>query len=245
MAIAPSTYRHKYHVTANNLINALSELAMEFRGASIDKRPTIVSAYNAKLRQLLATGWDDWLEPDEELPDELMDKGYLSRRISAPHEEGLARFYSFLAERLKSHDALLIDRVKVEKQVVSARILHAYTAKHEGLTKYKIGSISFVGTPGSWGNPTLTDNDKALVFVGYLKHSERYYQHHWLAHFPIFDLNGQEFALVRWNLNGNNWWPTEFHEYCVTLDNNQPWEVAIPFTLFEKHLKVAIDASRQ
>ncbi|MTD33631.1 hypothetical protein GKE73_12980 [Paludibacterium sp. dN 18-1] len=64
-------------------------------------------------------------------------------------------FYSFFTQRLSRADALLIDRVVIDGQEASARILKAYTNRLEGPVKYRTGEISFIGTPGSWGNPTL------------------------------------------------------------------------------------------
>lgn len=147
---------------------------------------------------------------------------------------------SFLAQRLSSKDALLIDRVVIHRQAASARILRAYTNRHEGPVKYSTGNISFVGTPGHWGNPTLSTNDKALAFIGYNEYSERYYQHHWFAHFTVFEQSGIEYALVTWNINGSNWWPEVFHDQCLVPDETKPWRVAVPYALLEEHLlKVA------
>ncbi len=103
--------------------------------------------------------------------------------------EGL---YSFLAQRLASTDALLIDRICIDGQAATARVLKAYTSKHEGSPKYNTGEISFVGTPSSWGNPTLSPNDKAVAFIGYIENSKRYYQYNWLAHFSIIEQSDRE-----------------------------------------------------
>lgn len=152
----------------------------------------------------------------------------------------LDSFYTFLTQRLAQTDALLIDRVAIEGQAASARIVRAYTRKHEGPTEYRTGNISFVGTPGNWGNPTLSENGKAVAFIGYLNSSEHYYQYQWHAHFTVFEKDGCEFALVTWNTNGSNWWPEEFHDQCVTPNEDQPWKTAVPLSLLEEHLlKVA------
>jgi len=152
----------------------------------------------------------------------------------------LDALHSFLKDRLRFHDALLINCIRVDGQDVRAKILKVYTTRHEGPVKYSHGEIAFVGTPGSWGNPTLQNNDTALAFVGYLEKSKRYYQHHWLAHFLVTKVDGQEFALVTWNIDGKNWWPSELHDQCLTPDLERPWRAAIPFRLFEVHLEQVI-----
>jgi hypothetical protein len=148
----------------------------------------------------------------------------------------LEQFHTFLRERMRSSDALLIDQVSVESQEVKARILKVYKAQNEGPARYSSGEISFTGTPGSWGNPTLHPNDKAVAFIGYHAHSKRYLQHAWLAHFLIINQDDQEYALATWNINNTNWWPSEFHAQCIVPDTSKPWRVAIPFPLFENHL---------
>ncbi|WP_374349119.1 hypothetical protein [Chitinimonas sp.] len=150
-------------------------------------------------------------------------------------------FHSFLAQRLALADAILIDRICIERQLASARVLKAYTSRHEGLPKYSSGEMTFVGTPGSWGNPTLSANDKAVAFIGYIESAQGYYQHHWLAHFLVIVHGGQEYALATWNTHARNWWPASFHDQCIIPDSSRPWRVGIPFSLFEKHLLQLID----
>lgn len=146
------------------------------------------------------------------------------------------QFHQFLRERLAAADAILIGNVEIHNQEANAKILRAYSTNHSGPSPYSSGEISFVGSPRSWGNPTLRSNDKAIAFIGYLESSKRFYQYHWRAHFLIIDYGGQDYVLYQWNFNNSNWWPSEFHSECIVPFSDKPWQVAIPFPLFEKHL---------
>lgn len=66
-------------VIVKGYLGVLSCLAMEFRGSAADsaKRTKIVHAYNSILELLIAFGWSDGLDPDTELPDELISEDYL------------------------------------------------------------------------------------------------------------------------------------------------------------------------
>lgn len=63
----------------NGYLDALTCLAMEFRSTATDspKRSKLVQTYNSVLELLMAIGWSDGLEPDSELPDEVISQEYI------------------------------------------------------------------------------------------------------------------------------------------------------------------------
>ena len=66
--------------------------------------------------------------------------------------------HSFLKDRLRFHDALLINCVRVDGQDVRTKIRKVYATRHGGSVKYSHAEIVFVGM--------LQTNDTALAFVG-------------------------------------------------------------------------------
>lgn len=63
----------------NGYLDALTCLAMEFRSTATysSKRSKLVQTYNSVLELLMAFGWSDGLEPDSELPDEVISQEYI------------------------------------------------------------------------------------------------------------------------------------------------------------------------
>lgn len=139
----------------------------------------------------------------------------------------------------RSHDALIMCVTDNGQQQYTGKLQRVYSRRFEGPQKYDLGVLQFVGAPGSWGNITLKDGELALVFICYLPHSQRYYQHHWHGHFTLFEINRQLHAIANWPLlqNGySSWGPEYLRRSAFIPDLTKPWQVAMPFDLLETHL---------
>ena len=143
-----------------------------------------------------------------------------------------------LRERVRENDALLLTIIEVKGQDIVAKPERVYSRRFEGPQTYDQERLSFVGSPGSWGSVTLKPGELALVFIRYLEHSRRYYQHYWHGHFSVISLHGSRHAVASWHLleNGGIWGPGDLRASAFLPDPAVPWRVAMPYALLEAHL---------
>lgn len=215
------------------LVSKLGDLASEFRATSTEGRHRLVHDYNATLVALLEAGWDDFLDPEAELPDEFMDPRYLTRDLGYPKPPR-----HLLATLLERCDPVLMTINEASGQNVIGTIERIYSSKFSGPDGYT-QSINFVGSAGSWGNVTLKQGERALVFMCYAK--PRFYQCHWQGHFSIQCIEGVPHAIANWGLlSGAKWEPAELYAAAFLPNQSSPLRVAIPFQLLEKHLDIAL-----
>jgi hypothetical protein len=67
------------------LISHLGELAARWRGS---RKDGLVQEYHTTMQQLYDLGWDDDIDMDGELPDELMPEEYLKRNNRSKNPNG-------------------------------------------------------------------------------------------------------------------------------------------------------------
>jgi hypothetical protein len=85
----------------------------------------------------------------------------------------------------------------------------------------------------------LEDGERALIFLKYLTHSNRYYQAVQRGHFTLLNIDGEKNAVANWRLGLGDtatWQPKYLRESAFLIDTSRPWQVAMPFALLEKHL---------
>ncbi|WP_437984114.1 hypothetical protein [Sorangium sp. So ce117] len=139
-------------------------------------------------------------------------------------------------EKIRQYDALLM-RVQVcGAQQYTGFVEKVFSRRFEGPKRYGDGLLEFVGSPGHWGQVTLKDGERAIVFVRYLTHSDRYYQDHWRGHLTIVE--GGDIAVANWPLlkEGGVWEPEYLRSAARLLEPSNPGKVALPYKLLEQHL---------
>lgn len=99
-----------------------------------------------------------------------------------------------------------------------------------------VRTLEFVGTPGNWGNPTLQDGQRALVFIRPI--NGRYYEDCWYSHLSLEVVDGRLLAIAAWHLNksGFSFGPKYLRESVVTPDPAKPWRTGFPLELIERHI---------
>jgi len=146
---------------------------------------------------------------------------------------------ALLHDRAARYDAVLMTVAAQGQQQYLGTVERVYSRRFEGPEPYASGPLRFVGAPGSWGNQTLADGERALVFVRWLPHSGRYYQEHWHGHFTIVEMNDVAYAVANWHLlqsTERTWGPGWLRDAAFLPDEKKPWQVALPFALLERHL---------
>lgn len=214
------------------LIDRLSELASKFRSACAEDRREIVNLYNKSLGVLLDAGWDDFLDPMDELPDQDMDARYFDRAMSLakPPPE-------LLVPQLGHCDPVLMTIRQVSGQTIVGAVERVYATRFSKVGYPK--TMSFVGSMGSWGNVTLQQGERALVFVCYQE--PRFYQCHWHGHLSVETINGAPHAIANWDLlSAARWGPDALYEAAFLVDPRSPMKVAMPYALLEQHLLRAL-----
>lgn len=144
-----------------------------------------------------------------------------------------------LRDKVAQGDAILMTVSYLGQQRFVGRVEKVYSRRFEGPVKYDAGPLSFVGSTSAWGNRPLADGERALVFISYLAHSERYYQDHWHGHFSVVSIDGALYAVANWHLlqsEAPTWGPAYLRESAFLLDSDKPWQVAMPYALLERHL---------
>ena len=214
------------------LIDELAILASKFRGSSAAERPPIVSEYNVTLRKLLASGWTDGLDPDCELPDELMDSGYLISRDHRPDQPS-----TLLRATLRDYDALLVSVRSIGQKAYAAIPRQVYCRRFEGPQSYESGNLSFIGGSSAWGNKQLADDETAVVFLRYS--GGVYRQKPWQGHFTQQVINGDLCAIANFHLLDTRavpWKPNYLREAAFFPEAGVQSKVALPYDMFERHL---------
>lgn len=151
-----------------------------------------------------------------------------------------------LREKLTRCDPVLMTVQALGQQQYVGVVEKVYSRRFEGPSAYDSGPLHFVGSTGSWGNQTLANGERALVFLSYLHHSSRYYQSHWQGHFSVLAKEGNLLAVANWRLldaSARPWGPAYLRDSAFLLDEEQAWRVAMPFSLLERHLIEEIELS--
>jgi hypothetical protein len=146
--------------------------------------------------------------------------------------------FILLREKVRQYDALLMTVKDEGAQQYTGYIHQVYARRFDRSHQYDAGTISFVGSAGNWGNITLKDREKALVFITYLTGSERYYQGYHQSHFTVTEHQGTLCAIANWQLlrEHSTWEPKYLREAAFLLDPTRQWQVAMPYSLLERHL---------
>lgn len=144
-----------------------------------------------------------------------------------------------LRDKISRSDAVLMTVKALGQQKYVGTVEKVYSRRFEGPNPYDSGPLSFVGSTGSWGNQPLRDGERALVFMGYITYSQRYYQEHWQGHFSVIAEDSELLAVANWHLLSPEvkaWGPDYLRKSAFLLDNDKPGHVAMPFNLLERHL---------
>jgi len=143
-----------------------------------------------------------------------------------------------LQKKIQGHDAVLLKVMSVQGQNVVGQVELIYSRRFEGEVPYDNSALPFVGAPGSWGNTTLQENERALVFLKDLGEGRGYYQEPWHGHFSIVDIDGSPHAIAHWDLlNSQPWGPEYLFQSAFPLDPSAPSKTAMPLHLLERHLR--------
>jgi hypothetical protein len=226
------------------LIERLRILVAVIEAAAPDLPWPAIDAYNATLNLLLDTGWDDALGEDALLRgDDLHDLPLIDLRYFEATWKPKGPPPSLLRAHLEAHDPLLLDVRKTGPQQYCGTIRRVYARRFAGGDGYAGPTIDFVGGTGAWGNRTLVDGERALVFVTRLR--GRCYQEHWNGHLSIQDLGGTPCVIAPASLLGDGasgWWgPAELRAAAFRVPDSAN-QVALPFALVEQHLLAELES---
>lgn len=147
--------------------------------------------------------------------------------------------YLLLRDSIQSCDALIMRVSDLGNQEYMGRVEKVYSRRFEGPQRYEDFPLKFVGSSGSWGNVTLNEGELALVFISYVRGSNRYYQRHWRGHFTLQEQNNLLYAVANWNLlehGRQSWGPDYLADSAFVLDPAKTSQVAMPFAQLEIHL---------
>jgi hypothetical protein len=146
---------------------------------------------------------------------------------------------TLLRKKLREYDAVLMCVSESGPQEYVGVVQKVYSRRHEGPVAYDAGSLAFVGSPGTFGNVSLKNGERALVFLRFISGSSRYYQDPMRGHFSITSRDGRLFAVANWGLldpRSEEWEPAYLRKEAFVVDHEKPWQVAMPFSLLERHL---------
>ena len=140
-----------------------------------------------------------------------------------------------LRKRIASRDVLDLTVQDLGSQLYRG-VVHRVLANRICRFPPRMTEIVFVGTPGHWGNPTLEDGQRALVFFGRI--DDRYYEHGWQSHLTIEVFEDQLVAVAAWHLDksGFAFGPEYLRESAFVPDKSRPWRTAFPIALIERHI---------
>jgi hypothetical protein len=147
---------------------------------------------------------------------------------------------TLLRRRLHDADALLMRVRLAGAQSFTCNAEKIYSRRFEGAVPYTTEDFLLSGASPAWGNVTLEDGERALVFVSRFKNEERYYQQLWRGHFTVKAINGQPHAIANWHLllekECGLWQPEYLRRSAFLPDASKPSQVAMPYSLLERHL---------
>ena len=142
---------------------------------------------------------------------------------------------SLLRTKVASHDVLDLtvqDLGSQRYRAVVNRVLSNRICRFPP----EMTEVVFVGTPGHWGNPTLGDGQRALVFLRRI--GDRYYEDHWHGHLDVEVFEDRLVAVAAWHLDksGLAFGPEYLRKSAFTPDKSLPWRTAFPMGLIERHI---------
>lgn len=151
---------------------------------------------------------------------------------------------TLLRKKLCEYDAVLMNVTESGAQEYIGNVHKVYSRRFEGPVAYDAEPLNFVGSLGIFGNVTLKHDERALVFLRFIKESARYYQDPFRGHFSIAPLDGNLFAIANWALldeRGEKWGPEYLRNEAFIVHPEKPWQVALPFPLLERHLNEELE----
>lgn len=154
---------------------------------------------------------------------------------------------TLLRMKLLEHDAVLMSITARSAQEYVGTVQKVYSRRFEGPIAYDAGPLHFVGPPGTFGNVILKNEERALVFLRYIKGSERYYQDAMHGHFSVIGCDERLLAIANWALldeRGEKWAPEYLRNAAFIVDSENPWQVALPYSLLEKHVNEELELLR-
>lgn len=145
---------------------------------------------------------------------------------------------TFLNEKLRDHDALLVRVFSASGQKVQAELIRSYSSNFAVPGGYPSGRIVFIGGPSHWGNAALLAGEEAVVFVRYLGEGRGLYQDPWHGHLSIAEVSGNRCAIAHWNLLSNGRWdPPDLYAACFHPSPNNPVGPPYPFMCWSRTLR--------
>lgn len=214
----------------------LQELADAYYEAATKHKGVIIQQYQDLLAAWLTLGGGP-LYDGATLHDPFMLPEYLSA-LNDPCGPPIP--ISFLRDTLTRKDALLMTVRDLKDQQYVGKIEKIYSSRFAGPDRYNEAEVHFVGSSGAWGNTTLNDGERAIVFVSYFWESRKCYQEYGRGHLTLADQAGQAVAIAHWDLfalkNKTILQPDYLRRSMFLPNPSAPHHVAMPFVLLERYL---------
>jgi len=226
------------------LVERLRELVAQAGPPHTQADEALVETYLATLERLLDTGWTDALE------DAALIKAVDEYDFSVLDDPRGCRYYRaiwkppaepipLLRNKIRQHDALLMDVRSLGQQRYRGRIVRCYSQRFAAPGGYPPKSLEFVGSSGSWGNRTLADGERAIVFMRWLGRSG-YYQDYWRGHLSLREVDGAVYACLQDDCTRDGqrgcWGPPALRAAASFLAGPGLSGTYLPFELLEAHL---------
>ncbi|MBK8804030.1 MAG: hypothetical protein IPN71_18635 [Fibrobacteres bacterium] len=144
----------------------------------------------------------------------------------------------FIRKKLKNSDLVILNKiVSLGSQIFRGELEWIYSSAHSNGPLVQGESIDFVGTPGHWGNPTLDPYSRALVFIGYIHHSEKLYQDSWTSFLPILSVDGVDYSLIPWRVEGDSPVPEDKRVHSPAALHVKPWMTVFKYEYIDQLIK--------
>jgi hypothetical protein len=142
---------------------------------------------------------------------------------------------ALLRKKLASNDVLDLTVQDLGSQQFRAVVNRVLSNRICGFPA-NLAAIVFVGSPGHMGDVTLTDGQRALVFIR--KVGDRYYEDPWHGHLTLEPFEDRLVAVAAWHLDesGLAFGPEYLRQSAFTPDKSRAWRTAFPLELIERHL---------
>ncbi len=141
----------------------------------------------------------------------------------------------FMYSRVKDLDLVLLSvEAEIAPQEFRGHIEHIYSSGIAIDRTYINKTIDFVGGADTWGNISLAQGNRALVF--FTRIHGKLYEDHWRGHILLEDVEGKEYAFYDIDrLLENNLLP-ECLTKAVKHEISKPPLTAFDFEAFETYL---------
>lgn len=145
----------------------------------------------------------------------------------------------FLLDRIKNYDAVF---ARVDERLAGQHFIinveRVYSNRQGGESVRAGVDIEMVSAPPVFGSPTLEVGDRAIIFIK--PHLDVFYEHSWLGHFLIEEIDGRLYAIYKvenmWNRSDI---PMEIRN-ASRPDPKRPHSSAIKLDALEGYLIMAI-----